>query len=57
LKLYDYLEKGKIITNNQFLYLNRLILIPPLDYIDLIHLQSKTYFIMTDSGGIQEEGV
>ena len=57
LNFYDCLIKGKIITNNKFLYLNRFILIPPLDYIDLIHLQSKTYFIMTDSGGIQEEGV
>ena len=32
-------------------------MISPLDYIDLVHLQSKSYFIMTDSGGIQEEGV
>ena len=32
-------------------------MISPLDYIDLVHLQSKCYFIMTDSGGIQEEGV
>ena len=32
-------------------------MIPPLNYGDLIHLQSISYFIMTDSGGIQEEGV
>lgn len=32
-------------------------MISPLDYIDLIHLQANSYFIMTDSGGIQEEGV
>lgn len=32
-------------------------MIPPLNYIDSIHLESVSYFIMTDSGGIQEEGV
>lgn len=40
-----------------YLHLNRFIIIHPLDYIDLIHLQSICFFIMTDSGGIQEEGV
>ena len=55
--LYQYIKKGKIIKNNKFSYLNRFLLIDPLDYIDLIHLQSISFFIMTDSGGIQEEGV
>ena len=55
--IYKELLEGKRINNKQFFYLNRFLLIPPLDYIDLIHLQSKSYFIMTDSGGIQEEGV
>ena len=32
-------------------------LIKPLNYIDLIHLQKTSYFIMTDSGGIQEESI
>ena len=32
-------------------------MIPPLNYIGLMHLQPSSYFIMTDSGGIQEEGV
>ncbi|MBI2251502.1 MAG: UDP-N-acetylglucosamine 2-epimerase (non-hydrolyzing) [Armatimonadetes bacterium] len=30
-------------------------LLEPLDYPDLIHFMKKSYFIMTDSGGIQEE--
>ena len=30
-------------------------LIPPLDYDQMIHIIGKSYFIMTDSGGIQEE--
>lgn len=30
-------------------------LIPPLDYESFVYLMSKSYFIMTDSGGIQEE--
>ena len=34
-----------------------MLLIPPLNYFDLIHLESVSYFIMSDSGGIQEEAV
>lgn len=30
-------------------------LIPPLDYPELIWMMNKSYFILTDSGGIQEE--
>ena len=36
---------------------NRLLLIKPLNYIDLIHLQKSSFFIMTDSEGIQEESI
>ncbi len=31
-------------------------LIEPLDYISFVHLMSKSYLILTDSGGVQEEG-
>ena len=55
--VYNEIIQHKIIENNQYIYLNRFLLIPPLDYIDLVHLQSQSYFIMTDSGGIQEESV
>ena len=30
-------------------------LIPPLDYLSLVHLMKQAYLILTDSGGIQEE--
>ncbi|MCX6149370.1 MAG: UDP-N-acetylglucosamine 2-epimerase (non-hydrolyzing) [Ignavibacteriales bacterium] len=30
-------------------------LIPPQDYLNFIYLMSKCYFIMSDSGGVQEE--
>ena len=30
-------------------------LLPPLDYLSFIYLMSNCYFILTDSGGIQEE--
>ena len=30
-------------------------LLPPLDYLPLVHLQKKSKIILTDSGGIQEE--
>jgi UDP-N-acetylglucosamine 2-epimerase (non-hydrolysing) len=30
-------------------------LIEPLDYLEFVYAQSKSYFILTDSGGVQEE--
>jgi len=30
-------------------------LLPPLDYLPLVHLQKRSKIILTDSGGIQEE--
>ena len=31
-------------------------LLAPLDYLDFINLMNRAYFIVTDSGGLQEEG-
>jgi UDP-N-acetylglucosamine 2-epimerase (non-hydrolysing) len=36
-------------------YVGRIHLIAPLDYLPFIHLMEKSYLILTDSGGIQEE--
>ena len=55
--VYNDIINGKKIKDNNYYYLNRFLMIQPLNYIDLIHLESSSYFIMTDSGGIQEEGV
>ena len=55
--IYNYLINRKEIKNPLYSYLNRLFLINPLNYIDLIHLLSASFFIMTDSGGIQEESI
>jgi UDP-N-acetylglucosamine 2-epimerase (non-hydrolysing) len=33
----------------------RVKLLPPVDYVSLVHLMKNSYLIMTDSGGIQEE--
>ncbi len=30
-------------------------LVPPLDYLPMVHLMQRAYLILTDSGGIQEE--
>ena len=30
-------------------------LVPPLSYLSFVYLMSKSYFILTDSGGVQEE--
>lgn len=35
--------------------MHNIALIPPLDAIDMHRLMSKSFFVMTDSGGIQEE--
>lgn len=32
-----------------------IILVPPVDYLTLVHLMSRSYLILTDSGGLQEE--
>ena len=56
-KLYDTLIKGKTIEDKNYIHLKRLLMIPPLDYVDLIHLEAKSDLIMSDSGGIQEEAV
>ena len=55
--VYNKIINGEEIKNKLYLFLNRFLLIHPLNYIDLVHLQSSSYFIMTDSGGIQEEGI
>ena len=55
--IYDEIKKGKNIKNPKFIHLNRFLMIPPLNYIDLIHLESSSHLIMSDSGGIQEEAV
>lgn len=35
--------------------LDRVSLIPPQDYLPFVHLMRRAYFILTDSGGVQEE--
>lgn len=35
---------------------DRLILLEPLDYADFVYLLGQSYVILTDSGGVQEEG-
>jgi len=41
---------NKILQNN-----NRILCTKPLSYIEFVYLLSKSYLILTDSGGIQEE--
>ena len=41
---------NKILSNVSNIYL-----IEPLDYLPFVYLMSKSYLILTDSGGIQEE--
>ena len=55
--VYNDIIKGKKIGIKNLQYLKRFIMIPPLNYVDLVHLEAACYFIMSDSGGIQEEVV
>ena len=32
-----------------------MVLIPPVDYLEFVHLMNRAYLILTDSGGVQEE--
>ncbi len=41
---------NRILGNNP-----RIKLIPPVDYLPFVYLMKKSYLILTDSGGIQEE--
>lgn len=54
---YDNIIEGAKIKNKDYLHLNRFLLFLPLNYVDSIHLELASYFIMSDSGGIQEEAV
>src|SRR5215210_1853186 len=35
--------------------LSNVMLVPPLDYVSIAHLLNKSYLVVTDSGGLQEE--
>jgi len=41
--------------NNEFKKMKNFIFIEPLSYLDFLHLVKRSKFVMTDSGGIQEE--
>jgi UDP-N-acetylglucosamine 2-epimerase (non-hydrolysing) len=47
--------KVQKIAHDIFNNMNRVHLIEPLDVIDFHNLAARSYFIMTDSGGVQEE--
>ena len=34
---------------------DNIVLLPPLDYVTFVHLMQRAHFILTDSGGVQEE--
>jgi UDP-N-acetylglucosamine 2-epimerase (non-hydrolysing) len=53
------MHKNPIVRDYFYRHLNNIdniYLIEPLDVVDFHNLMKKSYFIMTDSGGIQEEG-
>ena len=42
-------------TKNSYVGKRNLFFIEPLDYLDFVYLMSRSYIVLTDSGGIQEE--
>lgn len=44
-------------VNNILLNIKNVYLIPPVEYSEFVFLMNKSYFIITDSGGIQEEAL
>lgn len=56
IKLEEMVNYGKIFLSNDINNMNRNIFaLPPLGYLDFLHLMSNTTMVFTDSGGIQEE--
>ena len=49
-KMIEQLELGERISSNQ-----NFIMVDPLGYLDFLHLMESAAFLLTDSGGIQEE--
>jgi UDP-N-acetylglucosamine 2-epimerase (non-hydrolysing) len=42
-------------VRSQFQRCTHITLLPPLDYLSLVQLMKRSYIVLTDSGGIQEE--
>jgi UDP-N-acetylglucosamine 2-epimerase (non-hydrolysing) len=36
--------------------IDNVVLLEPLDYVPFVHLMKRSYLLLTDSGGVQEEG-
>lgn len=47
--------KGKVFSNSNLTQLKNILLVDPLEYLDIIKVLSKCHKVISDSGGIQEE--
>jgi UDP-N-acetylglucosamine 2-epimerase (non-hydrolysing) len=45
----------KMVVNNELKLIKNIYLIKPVNYAEMVYLMTKSYLILTDSGGIQEE--
>eukprot|EP00727_Mastigamoeba_balamuthi_P000133 m51a1_g10116 hypothetical protein (870) ;mRNA; r:28985-31594 len=55
--VYRAAAAGERVEDPAYDHVNRLLLVGPLDYVDGVHLMNESHVVLTDSGGIQEEGV
>tara|TARA_B110000003_G_scaffold11684_1_gene11754 strand:- start:1268 stop:3343 length:2076 start_codon:yes stop_codon:yes gene_type:complete len=56
-KLFSALTSMSSTVPKSVGHLNRFLIVPPIDHADLVFLMNTSFFVMTDSGGIQEEAV
>jgi UDP-N-acetylglucosamine 2-epimerase (non-hydrolysing) len=55
---FEKLQAGeKFSSDSSDKHLNRLLLVPPVHHADLVALLQTCHLVMTDSGGIEEEGI
>lgn len=56
-KDFKNIQKGRRISQSNMSHLDRLLIVPPVEHTELVALIQSSYFVLTDSGGIQEEAI
>ena len=56
-KSFKSIQKGHRTSLSERSHIDRLLIVPPVEHTDLVALIQTSYFVLTDSGGIQEEAI
>ena len=54
---FKTIRKGHRTSQSEVSHIDRLLIVPPVEHTDLVALIQASYFVLTDSGGIQEEAI